>query len=248
MRRRSDAVERGHAAAAARDRRRAGRRLPALRASASRDRYALGGFVRNDPQGVLMEVEGARVDDFVAALRREPPPLARIDSLECETHRAAARRDILDRAEPRRPQRERASRPTPPSANDCLDDLFDPQSRFYLYPFINCTHCGPRYTLTRRLPYDRAQTSMAPFAMCEDCARDYADPDEPALSRAADRLPEMRPAPDASRRRDRRQRSERPHCRAQRDRRLSSSLRRAQREQRSRSCVAARAATPSLSP
>ncbi|CAN2535329.1 Hydrogenase+maturation+protein/Carbamoyltransferase,+HypF [Methylocapsa aurea] len=139
------------------------------------DRYALGGFVRNDSQGVLMEVEGARVDDFVAALRREPPPLARIDSLECES--ITPLRDATFSIEPSRDGRTR-TRITPDAAvcNDCLDDLFDPQSRFYLYPFINCTHCGPRYTLTRRLPYDRAQTSMAPFAMCEDCARDYADP------------------------------------------------------------------------
>ncbi|MBG0809145.1 carbamoyltransferase HypF [Methylosinus sp. H3A] len=139
------------------------------------DRYALAGFVRNDSQGVLMEVEGARVEDFVAALKREPPPLARIDSLECEA--ITPLRDAKFSIEPSRDGRTR-TRITPDAAvcDDCLEDLFDPKSRFYLYPFVNCTHCGPRYTLTRRLPYDRAQTSMAAFAMCEDCARDYADP------------------------------------------------------------------------
>ena len=139
------------------------------------DRFALAGFVRNDAQGVLMEVEGARVQDFVAALRREPPPLARIDRLECET--IAPKQDARFSIEPSRDGKT-LTRITPDAAvcDDCLRDLFDPNSRFHLYPFVNCTHCGPRYTLTRRLPYDRAQTSMAPFAMCADCARDYADP------------------------------------------------------------------------
>jgi hydrogenase maturation protein HypF len=138
-------------------------------------RYALGGFVRNDAQGVLLEVEGEAVDDFVAALRREPPPLARIDRLECEA--IAPRRERGFTIETSRDGRT-STRITPEAAvcEDCLDDLFDPASRFHLYPFVNCTHCGPRYTLTKRLPYDRAQTSMARFAMCEDCARDYADP------------------------------------------------------------------------
>ncbi|MBY6241976.1 carbamoyltransferase HypF [Methylosinus sp. Sm6] len=138
-------------------------------------RYALGGFVRNDARGVLMEVEGDAIDAFVAALRREPPPLARIDSLTCEA--IAPMRETAFRIEQSRDGRT-LTRITPDAAvcEDCLDDIFDPSSRFHLYPFTNCTHCGPRYSLTKRLPYDRAQTSMARFAMCEDCARDYADP------------------------------------------------------------------------
>ncbi|ATQ67067.1 MULTISPECIES: carbamoyltransferase HypF [Methylosinus] len=137
-------------------------------------RYALGGFVRNDARGVLMEIEGEAVEDFVAALGREPPPLARIDSLTCETIAPISEAEF--RIEESRDGRTQ-TRITPDAAvcEDCLDDLFDPSSRFYLYPFVNCTHCGPRYTLTKHLPYDRAQTSMARFPMCGACARDYAD-------------------------------------------------------------------------
>ncbi|MGO8740755.1 carbamoyltransferase HypF [Rhodoblastus sp.] len=138
-------------------------------------RFALGGFVRNDAQGVTVEVEGELAKEFVAALHAELPPLARLDGVEIakiaprgerafvieKTHQGVARTRIPADAA---------------TCEKCLDDLFDPRSRFHLYPFVNCTHCGPRYTLTRRLPYDRAQTSMARFAMCADCARDYADP------------------------------------------------------------------------
>ncbi len=138
-------------------------------------RFSLGGFVRNDARGVTLEVEGEQADEFVAALQSELPPLARLDDVEIakvaprgerafvieKTHQGVARTRIPADAA---------------TCEKCLDDLFDPSSRFFLYPFVNCTHCGPRYTLTKRLPYDRAQTSMARFSMCADCARDYADP------------------------------------------------------------------------
>jgi len=137
-------------------------------------RFHLSGFVRNDAEGVLIEVEGF-TRDFVSALRAELPPLARLDSCECEE--IAPRGDAGFTIDTTR--RGRAQTRIPADAatcEKCLDDLFDPSSRFHLYPFVNCTHCGPRYTLTRALPYDRAQTSMARFPMCADCAQDYADP------------------------------------------------------------------------
>ncbi|MCQ4188622.1 carbamoyltransferase HypF [Methylocystis suflitae] len=138
-------------------------------------RMRLSGFVKNDAAGVLLEVQGERIDAFLDALSRHPPPLARVDAIEVEelVVRDSSSFVILDSVDGKSETR---IIPDADVCEECLDDLFDPTSRFYLYPFVTCTHCGPRYTLTRRLPYDRARTSMAPFAMCPDCARDYRDP------------------------------------------------------------------------
>jgi hydrogenase maturation protein HypF len=137
-------------------------------------RLSLAGFVRNDADGVVVEIEGARANEFLEALKAGLPPLARLDAADVEA--LAPRGDqsfaILDS------QGGQTRTRIPPDAAACpacLDDLFNPASRFHLYPFVNCTHCGPRYTLTRRLPYDRAQTSMAAFPMCTACAADYRD-------------------------------------------------------------------------
>uniref|UniRef100_E6VKL5 Carbamoyltransferase HypF n=1 Tax=Rhodopseudomonas palustris (strain DX-1) TaxID=652103 RepID=E6VKL5_RHOPX len=138
-------------------------------------RYRLGGFVANDAEGVLIEVEGAALPEFIAALRSEAPPLARVDAIETEALHARGDRDF-DIAETRGGVVTTRIGADAATCEACLDDLFDPASRFHLYPFVNCTHCGPRYTLTQRLPYDRANTSMAKFALCADCARDYRDP------------------------------------------------------------------------
>ena len=138
-------------------------------------RMRLGGFVKNDAAGVLLEVQGERIDAFLDALSRHPPPLARVDAIEVEelALRESSSFVILDSVDGKSETR---IIPDAAICEECLDDLFDPTSRFYLYPFVTCTHCGPRYTLTRRLPYERARTSMAPFAMCPDCAGDYRDP------------------------------------------------------------------------
>jgi hydrogenase maturation protein HypF len=138
-------------------------------------RFSLGGFVRNDAQGVTLEVEGERAKEFVDALQSELPPLARLDGFEIEILTPRGERAFV--IEKTRQGVARTRIPADAATCEkCLDDLFDRGGRFHLYPFVNCTHCGPRYTLTRRLPYDRAQTSMARFALCADCARDYADP------------------------------------------------------------------------
>jgi len=138
-------------------------------------RYRLAGFVANDPHGVVIEVEGDRTSDFVAALPREKPPLARIEQISILEIGAVADDGFRIRAseQGRVTTRIAADAATCPQ---CLAELFDPASRFHLYPFINCTHCGPRYTIAESLPYDRGRTAMKRFAMCESCARDYADP------------------------------------------------------------------------
>ncbi|MGD0562131.1 MAG: carbamoyltransferase HypF [Roseiarcus sp.] len=138
-------------------------------------RLALSGFVRNDSEGVLIEVEGAGAEQFLHALRLAPPPLARIDSIDVAELPLAGGDGFAIRATAGGRTSTRIGADVA-ICEDCLAELFDPASRFYRYPLVNCTNCGPRYTLTRALPYDRAQTSMAPFPMCGDCARDYADP------------------------------------------------------------------------
>lgn len=134
----------------------------------------LTGFVHNGADGVTIEVEGDRVDEFVRRLKAETPPLARIDRLDVEAlpptgDTGFVIRDSVDGATMTRIVADAAT------CDACLAELFEAKSRYFGYPFVNCTHCGPRYTITRRLPYDRRQTSMASFPMCPDCATAYND-------------------------------------------------------------------------
>ncbi|WP_237151648.1 carbamoyltransferase HypF [Oryzibacter oryziterrae] len=137
-------------------------------------RFQLSGFVRNGADGVTIEVEGRDLDGFLAALTAEAPPLARIDAISVEPLAATGDSAFRITESLAGPTTTRivADAATCPA---CLAELFDPESRFFSYPFVNCTHCGPRYTITRALPYDRRQTSMAAFPMCEACAADYTD-------------------------------------------------------------------------
>jgi hydrogenase maturation protein HypF len=138
----------------------------------------LGGFVLNDSEGVLLEVEGGgrAVAEFLMRLQRDPPPLAVIERVAVAEREptGSERFAILDS-----PQGGAANAPVTPdtaTCDDCLAELRDPGDRRYRYPFINCTNCGPRFTIVRGVPYDRPSTTMAAFTMCERCRREYEDP------------------------------------------------------------------------
>ena len=141
-------------------------------------RLELAGRVRNTPTGVTIEIEGdgESVDAFGEALRAEPPPLAVITDIEIELASPTGLTDFA--IEPSAPGGERVALIAPDVCicDDCLRELFDPGDRRYLYPFINCTNCGPRYTIIQDIPYDRKNTTMATFTMCPDCRREYKDP------------------------------------------------------------------------
>ena len=140
-------------------------------------RHELSGFVLNDGAGVVIEAEGppSSLNDFVNSLQVEAPTLARLETVDSEpvalhggsefviVHSAATGRGA-------------AVPPDIATCDDCLRELYDPADRRYRYPFINCTQCGPRFTIVRRVPYDRRNTTMSSFPLCDDCRREYEDP------------------------------------------------------------------------
>ena len=141
-------------------------------------RSGLVGFVLNDSRGVTIEVEGNlnALDGFERALREKAPALARIDSLgaECIPLRGEAGFEIADSRQAS--ERRALISPDASICDDCLRELFDPDDRRYHYPFINCTNCGPRFTIIQDVPYDRDKTTMRIFPMCPACRREYDDP------------------------------------------------------------------------
>ena len=139
----------------------------------------LSGWVRNDLEGVLIEAAGPPevLAQFVRAIREEAPPAARVEQIEVLEQRTGGLPEgfaILE-SETKGSITVLIS-PDLTLCPDCLRELLDPANRRYRYPFINCTHCGPRYSIIQQLPYDRPHTTMRAFAMCADCAREYHDP------------------------------------------------------------------------
>ena len=157
-------------------------------------RLGLAGLVGNDAGGVFVEVEGPAetVERFLAALAAEAPPLAVIERVTAT--RLAPTGDRGFAIAPSQAGGERQALVSPDTATcaDCLRELVDPADRRYRYPFVNCTNCGPRFTIVRDVPYDRPATTMAGFAMCADCAARVPRPGRPALPRPAGVLPGLR--------------------------------------------------------
>jgi len=139
----------------------------------------LAGRVFNDGQGVTIEVFGApaALDRFVAELD-QPPPAARIHSLQSETipSQDASAFIIAASGPAGEPGRRVSIPPDIATCADCLAEIEDPRARRFHYALTNCTQCGPRFSIAREIPYDRAHTTMASFAMCADCRREYEDP------------------------------------------------------------------------
>ncbi|HZP89380.1 MAG TPA: carbamoyltransferase HypF [Actinomycetota bacterium] len=141
-------------------------------------RHGIAGWVRNRSGIVEIHAEGSEraLEAFCAAIAAEAPPLARVEDVRWSPA------SVLDLAgfEVDRSLSEaggdRMVSPDVATCAACLTELFDPKDRRYRYPFINCTDCGPRFTIIERLPYDRERTSMRVFPLCDDCRREYLDP------------------------------------------------------------------------
>ena len=141
-------------------------------------KHALTGWVLNSAHGVEIEISGSPTAcaAFVQDLQHNPPPLAHIDSFEVQSAEPKSYPAFEIRESQDKPNDFLPVSPDLAICPDCRRELFDPANRRYRYPFINCTNCGPRFTIVKSIPYDRPNTSMAGFVLCPDCAAEYHDP------------------------------------------------------------------------
>jgi hydrogenase maturation protein HypF len=140
--------------------------------------HQLKGFVSNTSDGVYIEVEGSpeSVEAFQEAIPDETPPLAQITSIEAWDQPPKSYSDFSIKKSETKERRATLISPDVCVCQDCLDEMFDPDDRRFGYPFINCTNCGPRYTIIMDIPYDRPFTAMKGFKMCPLCEAEYHDP------------------------------------------------------------------------
>src|SRR5277367_4409581 len=138
----------------------------------------LAGWVFNDGEGVEIHLEGSdrSLDSFVASLRSEAPPAAQIAAIDVRSARPSGLHEFEIRPSAQSVTPTTRIAPDLPVCADCLAELFDPADPRFCYPYINCTNCGPRYSVVLELPYDRAKTTMKSWPLDEYCARQYGKP------------------------------------------------------------------------
>lgn len=138
----------------------------------------LGGWVRNSSQGVIIEIEGEGnvLETFATRLQDEKPPLAYIQGMETSYLDPAGFSKFEIMESDHAGKKSALVLPDISTCPDCLSDILDPANRRYLYPFTNCTNCGPRFSIIRAVPYDRPNTTMVQFEMCDECRAEYEDP------------------------------------------------------------------------
>ena len=141
-------------------------------------RLKLAGWVGNDVDGVFAEVEGAAacVEQFLGLLETQAPPLARVDRVTAAAMTPTGATGFEIVASDHTGRRRALVSADSATCDDCLAELADPADRRFGYPFINCTNCGPRFTIVTGVPYDRPLTTMAPFTMCAECEAEYRNP------------------------------------------------------------------------
>lgn len=135
----------------------------------------LTGWVQNNGDGVLIEIQGDSAHDFLHTLITNVPPLAHVESVKT-IPRPLENEQSFQIIESKMGKVNTSIIPDASICAECLKELFDTKNRYYRYPFLNCTHCGPRLSITHRLPYDRASTSMHQFVFCEACKQEYLNP------------------------------------------------------------------------
>ncbi len=140
--------------------------------------YNFKGWVKNSSEGVFIEVEGEKekLHNFLLRIEKEKPPRSYIQSLEYSFLDIVGYTKFEIQHSDEAGEKTTLILPDIATCNDCLNDIFSSDNRRYLYPFTNCTNCGPRFSIIKSLPYDRANTTMANFIMCRECREEYENP------------------------------------------------------------------------
>jgi len=138
-------------------------------------KFGYKGYVLNNGEGVEIDIEGEDINAFIEAIYENLPPLAKIDKLSIK-NLPPKNYKTFEIKHSKNTSKTTFISPDIAICEDCLKEMFDKNDRRFLYPFINCTNCGPRYTIIENIPYDRKNTSMKKFKMCEKCEKEYTNP------------------------------------------------------------------------